>query len=190
MRVRPPSGGAPSARYAHASACQRWDPMVSCQLSSSPHLARHCSQPGFTPGIGGSGPTAGDFVPDHNTGAVLPTRFHDAGNLTFQRKLAEADPAEHKLSDVAPRTSAVLAAVAVTNTQLGCLVLLRGGELFVPRNLCRSRHLPLSSELLSARLGPRTGKRHSHMPQQSQTLSIRPGRGLDGDIHALGLFDL
>src|SRR5260370_555619 len=44
----------------------------------------------------------------------LPACLRHAGNFAGERELAEADAAQCKLSDIAARTSALLAAVPVT----------------------------------------------------------------------------
>jgi predicted FMN-binding regulatory protein PaiB len=36
----------------------------------------------------------------------LPTRFHHAGNLSLQRQLAKANPAQMKLAQISARTAA------------------------------------------------------------------------------------
>src|SRR5579884_1128708 len=44
----------------------------------------------------------------------LPARFHHAGNLSGEREIAETDPAQVELAQIAPRAAAAEAAVAVT----------------------------------------------------------------------------
>src|SRR5260221_10347671 len=51
--------------------------------------------------------------PTSNILFLSPARLNHAGNLAFQRELPEAQPAERELAQVAPRTPAAPAAVAV-----------------------------------------------------------------------------
>jgi hypothetical protein len=49
----------------------------------------------------------------------LPARFDDAGDITAQREIPKADPAEIELSDERSRAPTHLAAVLVTHPPLG-----------------------------------------------------------------------
>src|SRR4051794_29221896 len=94
---------------------------------------------------------------------LLPTRLSNAGDVTAQRQLPEADPAEFELAQKAPRTPAHFAAI-----------LFAGHELRLPLRLddhCRSCHvcpLPLP-------------KRHTHLPEEEAGLLVVFRRGDDGD---------
>src|SRR4051794_14914474 len=111
--------------------------MMSCQLSVSPDaVSELCSTFGYR---GFLSPTAKDrCVPLDRL--CLPARLHYAGNLACKRQLAEADPAKHKFSDVAARTTALLATVPVPDTEYRRFLLFCLSEFFVSRDLCSCRH--------------------------------------------------
>src|SRR5579885_2836994 len=112
---------------------------------------------------------------------LLPAGLDDSRNLAVEGKLAEAQTANAELAEIAARPAAAPAAVTVLAPQLGFLVLY---GLLQPKVLCDfrcGRHCSSSSLLLP--------ERHPHLPHQGQAFRVGPGRGRDGDIHALGLFD-
>jgi hypothetical protein len=51
----------------------------------------------------------------------LPTRLHDARNMSFQGELAKAQSAQHELSKVAATATAALTAIPVPNLVLRLL---------------------------------------------------------------------
>jgi hypothetical protein len=57
--------------------------------------------------------------------APLPTRLHYARNFTGERQLAEANSAQVKLAQIAPRAAATVAAVAMPAFELRLLIILR-----------------------------------------------------------------
>src|SRR6478672_4794930 len=65
-----------------------------------------------------------------DTISLLPARLRDAGDLTLERQLAEANAAQREVADVASRPAAQLAAVAMLD-----LVLRRTVPLDDHRNL-------------------------------------------------------
>src|SRR5688572_26026721 len=102
--------------------------MSSCQSAISPQISRlpHPPSAGYR---GFLSPTA--TVGEAPARRFLPARLDHARNLSRQRQLAEADTAKHKFAEKAARPSALLAAVAVPDPELRCLLCPLHGEHFV-----------------------------------------------------------
>jgi len=47
-------------------------------------------------------------IGNRKSAMLLPTRFHHAGNLSLQRQLAKANPAQMKLAQISSRAAAPL----------------------------------------------------------------------------------
>src|SRR5579872_330600 len=95
----------------------------------------------------------------------LPARLDDTGDVSPERQVSEADPAQIKLPQERPRAAALLAAVAMANAPF------RGRAMKVD-GFCHD-------------LGP---ERHSEVAQKSAPLLVGASAGGEGDVHTLGLF--
>src|SRR6185312_8880488 len=141
--------------------------------------------------ISAMGSVTGSSTPSCLWACRLPARLHHAGNLAVQRELTEAEPANPVLAEERARTSAAPAAVAMAAGHLRLSLLLvrqlvGGGDFFVFCDLGGCGH----SNLFSCCCGLLCTERHAHLFEQREPLGIRPGRGGDGNVHPLGLFDL
>src|SRR5215471_7262868 len=100
--------------------------------------------------------------------ALLPTRFHHAGNFSAQGKTTKADSAHFKLPDIAAGAPANAAAIALAHLELGFLAFLN--------DLGRACHgLPCTS----------LSQWKSQTLQQFSALFVVFRCGGQGDIHAL-----
>src|SRR5579872_983244 len=108
----------------------------------------------------------------------LPRCLGDARNLAAMRELAEADPAQAELAQVASRPAAALAAVVLAHRELLFALRFfdhRSGCHVVGRALRRGTLLP---------------QRHAHLAQERQrVLVVARGRD-DDDVHAADHIDL
>src|SRR5499426_3793031 len=101
---------------------------------------------------------------------ALPARLHDARDLALERQLAEAEPAELELPEVAARAAAQLAPRIGARLELRLTL-----RLHDERGLGHAKLLP---------------ERHAQVRQQHLGVLVRARRGDDADVHAANLVDL
>src|SRR5215510_10978834 len=101
---------------------------------------------------------------------ALPARLHDARNLALERQLAEAEPAQLELPEVAARAAAQLAPVIGARLELRLTL-----GLHDERGLGHAKLLP---------------ERHAQVREQHLGVLVRARRRDDADVHAAHLVDL
>src|SRR5262245_57542868 len=101
---------------------------------------------------------------------ALPARLHDARDLTLERQLAEAKPAQLELPEVAARPPAQLAPVIGARLELRLTL-----RLHDERGLGHAELLP---------------ERHAQVREEHLGVLVRARRGNDVDVHAADLVDL
>src|SRR5690606_11672091 len=113
----------------------------------------------------------------------LPTGLHHTGDVAFERQLAEADPAQLELADVAARAATALAAVPHADIELAALF---------PVGHALLRHV--NSYLLACSVLRTVDfqalERHAQQAQQLPAFLVRLRRRDDGNLHSPDLVDL